>query len=156
MGADINGWVEIREEHADAWRGVIRIDDLVHRSYGMFCSLFGFRNWPHRFRPVAPERGAPPGASAEYEDERDGYGGPVGETWILWSEFADINWNEEGRQYIDEETDYVESLPGLRRHRERRGDYLVDGWVTLFEKMAALAEEFGAENVRLSVWFDMR
>lgn len=77
-------------------------------------------------------------------DERDNYGGQVGETWLLWSEIAAIDWDEEG--LIEELT------PQLRP--ERRGDYLRDDWATLFKLMAVLAEQFGANNVRLSVWFD--
>jgi hypothetical protein len=35
-----------------------------------------------------------------------------------------------------------------------RGDYFNGGSVTLFRLMEVLAEQFGADNVRLSVWFD--
>ncbi len=160
MGVDISGWVEIRPpvpaswmnrpEHG-WWYGVVRIHDLVHRNHGMLAGLFGVRNGRSggvaevgRFRAIAPGRGDPPGASEPYLDERDNYGGQVGETWLLWSEIAAIDWDEEG--LIEELT------PQLRP--ERRGDYLRDDWATLFKLMAVLAEQFGANNVRLSVWFD--
>jgi|GEM_PF-1402230 hypothetical protein len=146
MGADIHGWVETRvAEGEEWWEAAIRIHDIVHRQYGMFASLFGLRNGAPsvisavgRFRAIAPARGAPPGASYYYEQDRDNYGGAVGETWVLWSELASIDWDEKGTGEL----------------RERRGDYLNGGWATLFKMMEQLAEQFGADNVRLSVWFD--
>jgi hypothetical protein len=48
----------------------------------------------------------------------------------------------------------VSAQAGPASRRERRGDYLKGGWATLFQLMALLAEQFGADNVRLSVWFD--
>ena len=74
---------------------------------------------------------------------------------MLWSELATIDWDEVGEEYIgDEAPHYVYAEPGPDRRRERRGDYLNGGWATLFKLMAELAEQFGADNVRLSVWFD--
>jgi hypothetical protein len=97
-------------------------------------------------------RGEPQGTSESYRNDRDG-NGAVGETWVLWSELAVLNWDEEGGEYIDED-DLVRSTPGPGRRRERRGDYLNGGWATLFKLMETLAGQFGAENVRLVVWFD--
>jgi hypothetical protein len=164
MGADIQGWVEIKRSDIAGWDGTIFVDKIVHRSYGMFASLFGIRNadeWGEngfaevgRFRAIAPGRGEPPGLSWRYREDRDNYGGQVGETWILWSELAAVDWGMEGSEYIGEDG-YVGEEPGPGRRRERRGDYLKGGWATLFTMMAALAEQFGAENVRLNVWFDM-
>lgn len=160
MGADIHGWVETREPGREWWDSAIRIHDIVHRQYGMFASLFGVRNGNNgeatavgRFRAIAPDRGAPPGTSQCYTEELASYGGGVGATWALWSELAAIDWDEEGELYIgDEPPHYVHARPG--RRRERRGDYLNGGWATLFKLMAVLAEQFGVDNVRLSVWFD--
>jgi hypothetical protein len=162
MGADIWGWVETREDVDQWWQSAIRIRDIVYRQYGMFASLFGLRNGNHgtvtevgRFRAIAPGRGAPPQASGWYTEERDAYGGAVGETWVLWSELAVIDWEEEGEDYLSDEPPHVVwSTPGPARRRERRGDYLNGGWATLLKLMALLAEQFGADNVRLSVWFD--
>ncbi len=161
MGADIYGWVEIRELGAEGWESAIRIHDIVQRSYSMFASLFGVRNSGSevtelgRFRAIAPGRGTPSGASEFYAKESDSYGGGVGETWVLWNELAAIDWDEEGEGYIDNEAPhYVYAEPGPDRRRERRGDYLNGGWATLFKLMADLADQFGADNVRLSVWFD--
>lgn len=88
-------------------------------------------------------------------EEFDSYGGGVGETWVLWHELAAIDWNEEGELYIEVEPPHrVCDEPALGRRRERRGNYLNGGWATLFTLMRVLAEQFGADNVRLSVWFD--
>jgi hypothetical protein len=80
----------------------------------------------------------------------------VGETWALWRELAAIDWDEECDGYVLE---YPEPAhdgwgPGPVTRRARLGDQLKGGWATLFKLMAVLAEQFGAENVRLSVWFD--
>lgn len=160
MGADIHGWVEFRKSGDEWWEAIIRIDELVYRSYANFASLFGVRNGGYReataigrFRAIAPGRGAPPHASAIYRVERGEYGVAVGETWALWTELAEIDWDEEGEQYVGDD-DFAYSEPGPGRQRERRGDYLNGGWATLFKLMAVLAEQFGPENARLSVWFD--
>jgi hypothetical protein len=158
MGADIHGWVEIREAGSEWWHSVIQIDYLVYRQYGMFASLFGVRNGDlgtpaavGHFRAIAYGRGAPPGASPHYATESEG----VGETWALWSELAAIDWEEEGLPWVDDgPPHHVQGEPTTGRHRERRGDYFNGGWVTLFRLMEVLAEQFGADNVRLSVWFD--
>ncbi|HEU4785033.1 MAG TPA: hypothetical protein VFS83_16980, partial [Ktedonobacterales bacterium] len=122
MGADIYGWVETREPGSEWWDSAIRIHDIVQRSYSMFASLFGVRNGSSgatevgRFRAVASGRGTPPGASEFYAYEIDNLGGGVGETWVLWSELAVIDWNEEGELYIgDEPPHYVSAEPGPDR-----------------------------------------
>jgi hypothetical protein len=156
MGVDIHGWVEIRPPKWEWWTAAIRIDDIVQRNYAMFASLFGIRNYrdfgdaPNldpehasarehgRFRAIAPGRGEPPRASEHYSRERN-VGDVVGETWVLWSELAVIDWAEEGENLIE---------------HERRGDHLNGGWDALFKLMEILAGQFGAENVRLAVSFD--
>ena len=130
----------------------------MYRQYGMFANLFGVRNGDPehvtavgRFRAIAPGRGVPADASPYYAQETHG----TGQTWVLWSELAAIDWNEEGERYIVEEwpgRQYPDPGPG--RRRERRGDYFNGGWVTLFRLMEVLAEQFGADNVRLSVWLN--
>lgn len=161
MGADIFGWVETRDPGAQWWHSAIRIHDIVYRSYAMFASLFGIRNGPTnpsedgRFHAIAAGRGAPPGASEFYVGERDNYGGQVGETWVLGTELAAIDWDEEGVEDIDFELPHtVIEESGQTLRRERRGDFLNGGWITLFKLIALLCEQFGAENVRLCVWFD--
>ena len=160
MGADIYGWVETRRPGSEWWDSAIQIHHIVYRQYGMFASLFGVRNGGEgatavgRFRAIAPGRSMPDDASVFCWDEFVADQG-LHATWVLWSELAAINWEEEGKSYLDEVSPdlvYVKSAPG-RRH-ERRGDYLSGGWATLFKLMATLAEQFGADNVRLTVWFD--
>jgi hypothetical protein len=159
MGTDIYGWVEIHQAGWPEWDGAIRIDDIVQRAYGMFASLFGVRNGDPehvtavgRFRAIAPGRGMPPDVSPSYPRETT-HG--EGQSWALWSELAAIDWEEEGERYIVEEwPGRMYSEPGPGRRRERRGDYFASGWETLFRLMEVLAEQFGADNVRLSVWFD--
>lgn len=161
MGADIHGWVEVRQPDSDWWDSIVLIDDLVYRQYGIFASLFGLRNGnttineTGRFRAIAAGRGAPPFASPRYLEDRGEGATVVGETWVLWSELAAIDWDEEGAYYIaDEPPHYVSGDPGPGRRHERREDYRNGGWATLFTLMESLAEQYGAENVRLSAFFD--
>jgi hypothetical protein len=161
VGNDIWGWVEIRPPEHEGWTAAITTQDIVYRQYGMFASLFGVENTGAaarevgRFQAIAAGRGAPPRASHRYVEERDAIGVVVGETWVVWTELADIDWDEQGEYYIDVGPPYVvHGEPGLGRRRERRADYLNGGWATLVKLMAVLAEQFGADNVRLSVWFD--
>lgn len=157
MGADIYGWIETRRADSEWWSSAIRIHDIVYRQYGMFASLFGIRNGGHEgtengeFRAIAAARGEPPGASEDYRSDGNHFG--VGETWVLWSEPQRSDWQEEGEGYLDAEG-YRCAEPGPGRRREQRGDYLNGGWATLFKLMETLAEQFGPENVTLSVWFD--
>jgi hypothetical protein len=154
MGTDISGWVEFKPEDApNYWQPLIRIDDLVHRSYGMFASLFGVRNDSHGFRPIAPNRGEPPHCSWLYKQDRADAMRVVNETWVLWTELATIDWAEEGHATL---SSTMGSYQGqiIEPHRERRGDYLVGGWAALFQMMEAAAAHFGPGRVRLCVWFD--
>lgn len=152
MGADIYGWVEVKHPNIghEHWHAVVMIEDLVDRSPGMFRSLFGHRNHGE-IRPIAKGRGLPPDASVEVKSacEDDG---AVGTTWILWSEIAAIDWDEEETEMPLLDIDALYYTPA---EPARRKDYLVEGWGTLFKIMEVLAAEYGPEGVRLSVWFDM-
>ena len=99
-----------------------------------------------------PVEGYPQGVSWFYMDRYDD--SCVGATWVLWSELAAIDWDEEGDGFIENESPFVYAESGPGRRLERRRDYLNGGWATLFELMAVLAKQFGVENVRLAVWFD--
>ncbi len=159
MGVDIQGWDEIEEsfegERGTSWEwfGIVKIDRLVHRSYGMFGVLFGWRNG-YRFTPLVGERGIPEDMSDELRVTRDEYGGSIHPTWVLWSEVATVDWNEEGVDSYDEATDTLYGEPGPGRRLIRKSDYLNGGWVLLLEFMERLAQQYGPEHVRLSVFFD--
>jgi hypothetical protein len=161
MGADIHGWVEVEDDDmfesgnhiVSVWHGVIKIDHLVHRSYGMFGSLFGWRNG-YGFRPIVDVRGAPEDQSEEYFVAKQSFE-QEGATWISAVELAAVDWNEEGEDYLDETTHTVESEPGPGRRRSRRGDYFNGGWAVLIELIGRLAQEYGPHHVRLLVWFNM-
>src|SRR6185312_15212440 len=78
MGVDITGWVEVEKSYewergtAWEWYGVVKIDHLVHRSYGMFGGLFGWYDG-YGFKPVVGERGKPEHMSEEFFLECEGY-----------------------------------------------------------------------------------
>jgi hypothetical protein len=158
MGVDIQGWIEIDKPYVwegkpqSAWYGAIQADSLVDRSYPMFGSLFGYGDG-YGFRPLAADRGAPQDASDAYWHWHEIFGG-THTTWVLLTELAAVDWDEEGEDYIDETTLQVVDGPGMGRRRQRRGDYLSSGWVLLLDLMGRLALDYGPEHVRLLVEFD--
>jgi hypothetical protein len=148
MGTDIRGWVEVVDEQSDGyrqWVGVIKINWLVERDYGMFGNLFGQRNYAE-FSPIAAGRGMPPDASEEVQYAALDRA-VVNPSWILWSEIKVIDWEEEEGQ--------EDTLDGSSFGRTvRRKDTLTPGWSTLWRLMGVLANQHGDTNVRLVVWFD--
>ena len=148
MGSDISGWVETlykeREDGFRYWVGVIKVDGLVERNYGMFGSLFDHRN-VGGFAPIAARRGMPDDASDDAQYLLLDRGGREA-TWISWDEISAINWEDEGEE---------ETLGGQSFGRKvQRKDTLTPGWATLFKLMETLADAFGPANVRMVVWFD--
>jgi hypothetical protein len=148
MGSAILGWVEwLHHEREDGfryWVGVVKIDGLMERNYGMFGSLFGHRN-VGGFAPIAAGRGMPDDASDDAQYLLLDRGGTEA-TWISWDEIRAIKWEEEGEE---------ETLGGPSFGRKvRRSDTLKPGWATLFKLMEDLADAFGPAKVRLVVWFD--
>lgn len=142
MGTDIQGWVEFKAGQSDDWEAVVRIQFLVERAYDLFGMLFGVRG-VREVLPLAADRGLPADLSAEVKCDIE----PPCEhpTWILWQEITAIDWDEE----LD--------VPALRLTYGKpvqRKDFLRPGWSVLFAMMAALATRFGADGVRLVVWFD--
>lgn len=75
MGADIHGWVEVRNRRHEAmwdqrdstedWHAIVKIDHLVDRNYNLFSGLFGHRN-PGQFPSAAPGRGEAPYPTVEF------------------------------------------------------------------------------------------
>ena len=154
MGADIHGWVEVKElppggyqytSGTRYWNGVIRIRYLVERSYRVFAILFGMRN-TYGVVPLAAGRGLPNDRSVDTKLDLEN--GMVGITWALWSELKTVDWAQLPphlgiRQGADGEQG---ALP--------RAAYIPQRWEALFQMMEALAGPYGDENVRLVVWFD--
>jgi hypothetical protein len=131
MGIDIQGWVEIDKPYVwegkpqPNWYGVIQVQSLVERSYPMFGSLFGYGDG-YGFIPLAADRGVPQDALDAYWQWHEIFGG-AHTTWVLLTELAAVDWDEEGEDYIDETTMQVVDGPGIGRRRQRRGDYLSSG-----------------------------
>ncbi|MFJ9691137.1 hypothetical protein [Kitasatospora sp. NPDC101183] len=103
MGTDIHGAVEYRRTHGHAWNEPaswqVAIDlEALHdeRNYDAFDCLFGVRNHAG-FRPLAPDRGLPEGASAEVRADIErwrSYESLDSVTWIGWEEIAAVDWDE--------------------------------------------------------------
>jgi len=111
MGADIEGWVEVREPHhgqqgALRWRGVITVSGVTDRNYHMFALLFDIRNSANIPTPFA-RRGIPDDRSYEtwmslragIEDEtvEQTLASAVKPTWLTWREIQSLPWNDEAQ-----------------------------------------------------------
>lgn len=179
MGVDIYGWVEIREsvdnttQVALSWEGLLDINLIVERSYGMFGSLFGVRN-EDGFAPVAAHRGIPFDASTAVR--RDSADGSVSPSWMGLDDFDSVDWEEVGSHPVERVVDAAEYRQADRARDQylldkyvlvqvveeeyvllkywRRRELLTPGWKALREMMRALAIRFGHSGVRLVVWFD--
>lgn len=151
LGTDIYGWIEVYTPEIypgcpRRWTAVVRIDEIVTRNYGIFGSLFGARN-DYGFRPIAPARGIPDDVSGELQEYGDVPPDPGSwpPSWIMWREISEINWDEFG----------THPAPGRDvTELARRRDALSPGWQTALDIMGLLARQFGADSVRMVVWFD--
>lgn len=160
MGCDITGWVEFSDttpsrQHAEGaqWWGVINAGLLLGRNYALFGSLFGVRNTTG-FDPVAADRGLPSdlsmrtGRDAQWEECHS-------HTWVTWAELAAVDWDERAPDgededpRIDGDLDRDEPPERISRRQTLDGD-----WHLLMEMAEPLVRRYGAERVRLVVWFD--
>lgn len=135
MGIDTSGWVEVWSEHMQKWEAAIRVEPLVERWPEIRARLFGVYGIEGAPTPFAAGRGIPPDTSSEaIEDSLIEYphSGHFGHTWILWSELEQTPWGQ-----------------GI----SASGTPLPEDWQTLFDLMARLSQRYGAEHVRLVVWF---
>jgi hypothetical protein len=142
MGLQLHGWVELQNLfYGSQWEGAIKVDSLsIGRINELFIHVFGIRPSGARVEnelgPLAAARGIPSDASPEvrecYPDDCF-VGYPwIGQTWVLWSELEQTPWGQG-------------TYPS--------GESLPTNWRTLFDLMALLAKEFGANHVRLVAWF---
>lgn len=137
MGVDILGWVEVNDPRRGGWNGMIRINYLVDRAYGVFAALFG-RTSSGIFDPIAQGRGIPEDKSNEvYYDHPEAIG--VAPSWIGWNEIKAVDWKR-----VAEDAEWS----------SEDGPLVTEGWALLFRLMEVLAQQYGDENVRLVVWFD--
>jgi hypothetical protein len=180
MGVEIDGWIEIKEY--DSWHAAVDIGILGHRNYTIFGALFGVRC--DLFPAIAPDRGIPADASATINQslsESIGEDGKHGHTWVLWSEIiaADLQelgnglflydrhpnpvtgQNQERVLTIAYDAQLVDRCWQEEDHcywtvQPKRGEVMNDDpdWQTIFKISAALADRFGADQVRWVVWFE--
>ncbi len=133
MGIDMSGWVEVWDTLDYAWQAAIKVDSLVRRMPEIRAEMFGIQPAPDSPPALAANRGIPTDASFEVQDigiENDA--GILGQSWILWSELATTHWG---------------------RGQSRSGEPLGADWRMLFDLMKRLAASYGADRVRLVVWF---
>ena len=160
MGCDITGWVEFsnttwrhRQVEGARWLPVLDAGFLLGRNYDLFGSLFGVRNATD-FAPVAADRGLPTDLSeltrrdAEYEAYHS-------HTWVTWEELAAVDWDELAMKWGDEFSRIRGDLdPDGRPEMISRRQTLNADWHLLMEMAAPLVRQYGADRVRLVLWFD--
>ena len=133
MGIDVSGWVEVWDALAHAWLAAIKVDSLVGRMPEIRAEVFGVQAASDSPPALAAGRGMPADASAEAQEiGAVEAAGILGQSWALWSELATTPWGQ--GQY-------------------RTGEPLGADWRMLFDLMKRLAESYGADRVRLVVWF---
>jgi hypothetical protein len=137
MGIDTSGWVEGWDSYNERWFPIVKIHELVGRRPEIRISLFGSYNFgvlneDDEPPPVAAGRGLPPDASRDVvidSEIEESHSSNFSHTRILWSEIAQTTWGQ------------------------AEGERLWNGWQALFDIMARLAQDYGAEHVRLVAWF---
>ncbi len=102
MSVDISGVIELRGAISagspEEWIGIINLEQLVERNYGIFGALFGVRN-SDGFIAAFPDRGLPLNLSREASTQFELAGeGAVRATWALWREIQAVNWEQIGAQ----------------------------------------------------------
>jgi hypothetical protein len=180
MGTDIEGWVEICEH--GSWVSVVDISVLVPRSYDLFGCLFGVRNLA-QFRPLFAGRGVPAdsphhertdGAEDIHDATWVAYEelvriDPEEEALAPDQRIHEYDVLEDGSEVLASKAswsaatadiaDQVRAQGEVRRDSRvyrvrtlKRGEAL-EGLELVQAIMDVLARRYGAENVRLVVWF---
>lgn len=184
MGADIHGWVQVRDTGLDeydiGWRSVIVVGPVVERDYEIFGALFGVRNLSE-FEPVAACRGLPDDVAEWVREEANASAGIAIEppyhshTWVTWAELQAVDWEQPvllAHAYSDGERpwgdvrlpkndprrveggEWVEGNTTYRVRASSLRELIPTGWQTLFGMMDLLSRQYGSEYVRMVVWFD--
>jgi hypothetical protein len=118
---------------------------------------------------VAPDRGVPADASHTVQAEIEALGGWKGTaeahsfTWLTWREIESIDWGEGPKRLGLTALPSAIAAPvpdqNLAQNAHAsptRRETLEDSptWLLIFDLMRRLAADFGAERVRIVVWFD--
>jgi hypothetical protein len=164
MGCDITGWVEFSDRERDLghaegarWLPVLDAGFLLGRDYNLFGSLFGVRNATD-FAPVAADRGLPTdlsevaGRDTDFTFYHTFY---HSHTWVTWEELAAVDWDELAMNWGDEFSRMRgDPDPNVRPEMISRRQTLNADWHLLMEMAEPLVRRYGADRVRLVVWFD--
>ena len=103
MGAEIEGWVQIRNAELDeedfGWLNAIQVGSVAERCSHMFGALFGVRN-RSGFQPAAAMRGLPTFVSEQIWEEAQATPAWASTTdyhshsWITWAEIRAMDWEQ--------------------------------------------------------------
>lgn len=126
MTTFMSGWVEARStQHAYAgWVPVVDIDIFASGQQSRMSQLF--MELPGASHPpIVPQRGLPADTSTLVRREAQASDTKWGETWCAWAELMPY----------------------------ARADVVGEEWLVLLSVMQSLADYYGADNVRLIVWY---
>jgi hypothetical protein len=126
---------------------------VLGRNYALLGSLSGVRNATD-FAPVAADRSllhnlsVRTGRDAEWEKYHS-------HTWVTWKELEAVDWDELALDWGDEFRRIIgkPDRDGPPEMITRRQTLNAD-WHRLTEMAAPLVRLYGADRVRLVVWFD--
>ena len=161
------------------WHGVVDVGHFLPRNTNVFGCLFGIKN-PSHFVPIAANRDVPADASEQVKADTREQDWCFGHTWISWRELTQIDWDESVinafvRRYKKDENgewksdggfipgppfEYIEGASWQEGdtwnviERISRADAVEGTFDLTFDLMKRLAQDYGAEFVRLVVWFD--
>jgi hypothetical protein len=177
MGCDIHGWMEVRSEQ---WNGIEELD--LDRAYDTFGLFFGVRNYA-RFKPVAEDRGIPSDANERVRGAYAAMGDDAhSPSWLTWADVENMDSEQvvrDSRIHVFDAAghdvgkfessnelssgDYLTIQRGgavvrsgltFRLADVKALENLPSDWSRMFSRMGDLAKTYGAENVRIVVWFD--
>ena len=169
MSTSIYGYVEIKkfDSGLDDWFSVIDVGIAMTGNYDIFGCLCGVRNYAN-FEPLFPSRGLPSDCSDEIVSEVE-QGDYHSATWCTFRELQEIDLKElsvePDQRFLGEEKTKkgiitVKRFPSSEEEYKKRkylsrGDALNDQeYLQLMELMKVLAKRYGAEGVRMVVYFD--
>lgn len=161
MSTSIYGFVEIYFDAVDTWIDTIDAGVVLGNDYDVMGCLFGVRNYGN-FAPLFPDRGLAPNSSGKvYDDYRRLRDEITSISWCNYEELSCIDLSElslepDQRIWVNNTKRFPETDKEklLRKYITRKEALSNAEFQLLLTLMKALADRYGAKNVRLSVYFD--
>ena len=132
MGTDIHGWLEVRK-FDNNWREVTELG--LPRFYHMFAILADVRTSDET--PISKPKGLPEDICKLTQNDFNWWVDDAHScSWLNWDDLKQYDWDTHFKEYDG----------GYCRPQ--------DPYLELFNRMKAIAELHGDDNVRIVFWFD--